>query len=134
MTVPAHYGASNQQHLEESQPVPGVKLVPHSHHARTLPLSHRGSYTEPYHLVSLFHINICKHGAEQGQCFGEGAKGPSKPVKSRQETWYQAENPLRHVSVMSPALVHLPPWSHRPREERNPNKATNRPLRLLRES
>lgn len=36
--------------------------------------------------------------------------------------------------LCSPALVHLPPWSHRPREERNPNKATNRMLRLLRES
>lgn len=115
--------------LEESQPVPGVKLVPHSHQARTRPLSQHGSYTEPYHLVSLFHISICKHEVEQGQCFREGAKGPSKPVNHVRDL-VPSRKPFAPCVCHVPSTGASPSMDHRPREKRNPNKATKRPAEV----
>lgn len=71
--VPAHEhcGASTRSELEEPQSVPGLKPGPHAHQARTLPLTHHGSFHEPCHLISWCHINVCKLGAK-------GTEGPKK--------------------------------------------------------
>lgn len=83
MPVHEHYGASAQQQARRVPISSRIETSASFTPGKNWPLRHHGSYTDPCHLISLCNMNICKHGAEQCQCFG-GCWGTFKTPKSRQ--------------------------------------------------